>query len=211
MEPRSQDVLRRYTGLESLLEILQKERLTLHDPKRWDDENDRNCIEAYVRSNHLKKCFALCFCNRQDLYHYWKIFAGHNEGVCIEFWKKELIKAAKEHNLRHGPMEYLSLQKLEQALSRSKPDASRLPFMKRTAFRYEKEYRFIYDSTADEVNKEVPISLDAIYSIIINPWVDSSGYQIMKDKIEKFTGENIRISQSRLINHEKWLAFTQLY
>ncbi len=211
MMPRSKDILRRYTSFKSLLDIIQNKCLTLLDHSKWDDVNDKNCMTAYVRASGFNNCLALCFCNRLDIYHHWKIFAGGYDGVCIEFWKDRLTRAADKYGLRHGPMEYVPLRDIEKVTEKRKPDVSRLPFMKRTAFRFEKEYRFIYGSETDEVEKRVPISLDAIYSVIVNPWVDFPGYELIERKIMDLSGGRIPVSQSRMINHEKWLAFTKLY
>ena len=46
--------LRRYTDLPALLHLLTEQKLTLFDPKTWDDKNDAFYISLYKEKKKLK-------------------------------------------------------------------------------------------------------------------------------------------------------------
>lgn len=211
-KPLSRHLLRRYTSLPSLLHLIEFRKITLLNSVAWDDLNDRNCMDAFVRAKGGKSCFALCFCNRSDYYHHWRIYAYGTSGVCIEFFKEDLVTMANNNGLLHGPVEYLTLRQLQVALTDKKFNADRLPFMKRSAFEPEKEYRFVYVSQKeDELSKEIDIDLKSIHQVIINPWAELSLFNGIKQSIADLTKNRLMVSQSRMLNHDEWFQFTSRY
>ncbi len=177
-------VLRRYTDLPTLLHIIEFKKLTLLSPLTWDDKNDSNFMDAYARAKLLKTCVALCFCEKSDTYHHWKVFSPGSAGVCVEFWKAPLISAAEEVGIIHGGIEYLTIKKLN--LREEDPD--KLPFMKRSAFKDEREYRFVYGSTKEIVQtKTLSIDFEMIRKVIINPWSPPPLYSGIVKTIKKLT------------------------
>ena len=53
---------RRYTSLSILLDILKEKRLTLLDPRNWDDKNDAFYMELYKSKKELKSLLAKNYC-----------------------------------------------------------------------------------------------------------------------------------------------------
>ncbi len=53
--------LNRFTTLPVLLDLLERKKLVLLDPKSWDDKNDTEVILAYKKKAKIENLFALCF------------------------------------------------------------------------------------------------------------------------------------------------------
>ncbi len=195
--------LRRYTSLPILLDILSNKRLTLLDPAVWEDKNDSYFIQLYKENLGYKTVLALCFSEASETYHHWKIYSGNSSGVCIEFKKNKLIEDFESlDGITHGKVLY----KKAGDLMRKSPPLNQLPFFKRYVFRDEREYRFIYNnSKKEETSIEVPISLDCISKITINPWLHESTFKSVKNIILKIEGcDSINIVQTKLLNLWIW-------
>ncbi|HNC85208.1 MAG TPA: hypothetical protein PK999_19310, partial [Nitrospira sp.] len=63
--------LRRYTDIPALTYLLTKQKITLLDPKSWDDSNDSHYLSLYKQRNKLKSLLALCFTQADETYHHW--------------------------------------------------------------------------------------------------------------------------------------------
>jgi len=148
---------------------------------------------------------ALCFAEVPETYHIWRVFAGDSNGVCIEFDKDMLLGYFDIGGVRRGYVEYLTLGRLKKNESR---DLNQLPFMKRHAFRDEKEFRFIYESKEEAISaKGVPIKLNCIQRIIFNPWIHQSIFNSVKSVIEGIDGcDKITIDKTSLVDNEQWKA-----
>jgi hypothetical protein len=200
--------LRRYTDLTALFYLLSECKLTLLNPQRWDDKNDSYCINRYRSENGFTTVLALCFLKASERYHYWKVFGGgSSSGVRIKFRKSALLKAVnKVPGFRHGKVEYLRLEQIKGT-----PDLHKLPLLKRWGFQDEKEYRLIYESKNDlEKNldkKDIPIPLDCIVSVKLNPWLDRDLFEQIKVTLKSINRHPLRVVQSSLINNERWREF----
>jgi hypothetical protein len=106
-------ILRRYTNLPSLLHILQNRKLTLLDPRKWDDGNDSAGMELYRKQKNLKSIVALCFAWGDETYHHWHVFAGGAGGSCIVFHRDKLLKTFNEQGVIHNRVVYKKLKDLE--------------------------------------------------------------------------------------------------
>ena len=144
-------ILRRYTSLPVLLNILNNKKLTLLDPQSWEDKNDSYYLNLYKNKMGFKSVLALCFTEALETYHHWKVFSGNSSGVCIHFDKnKFLSKLNGVAEIRSG---YVIYKKLDKVKIKLRP-IDKLPFLKRYAFRDEIEFRLIYQSKSKEVNKK---------------------------------------------------------
>ncbi len=205
--------LNRYTSLPFLLDTLQNERLTLVDPKRWEDTNDSYLLELYKEKSKKESVLALCFAQyksttvKAEKYHHWKIYSGTSSGVCIKFKKQALIEHFKSelgNNLRHGKVNYKTIKSFE---GNTKNISLRdLPFIKRLAFNDEREYRFIYESDTENISgKDVKISLDSIAEITFNPWISISVYESLCKVIRQIIGHSkIPTDISTCLDYERW-------
>lgn len=199
--------LRRYTNVPALLDILLNKVLTLLSPNTWTDKNDVYVIEQYKEHspNNIKKLLALCFTEAEETFHHWNVFAGDSSGVCIVFDKESLISSAdKRDGVRHGPMTYLEKHDFDF----QKIDTNELPFIKRNGYNDEREYRFIYESSAEDDGLiGLPIDTSCIKEIIFSPKMPSpllfSVASIIK-KIDESNYHKISMHKSELINDIEW-------
>jgi hypothetical protein len=192
---------RRYTSLPILLDILKGKRLTLLDPQNWDDKNDAFYMELYKTKKELNSLLALCFAEVQETYHIWKVFAGDANGVCIEFNKELLLEYFGE--MKSGYVKYLTIDKL---MKKNDFNYDQLPFLKRLAFKDEKEFRFIYEDKDLVIStKSIPIKLNCIQRIIFNPWIPLSVFESVKAIIQEIDEcKTIIIDRTSLVNNEQW-------
>ncbi len=197
--------LRRYTDLPALLHLLSTKKLTLLDPKTWDDSNDSHYLSLYKQKKNCKTVLALCFSQAAETYHHWRVFSGSSSGICVLFDRQPLLKALQsEVGVQVGEVNYLTLSKAR----RRKPKTEELPFIKRFAFIDESEYRVVFES-ADEVlpSKPIPVSLASIRSISLSPWLHESLAQATKDAIHSIDGcSRLKVFRSTLVSNEEWKA-----
>jgi hypothetical protein len=199
--------LRRYTDLSALFYLLAERKLTLLDPRRWDDKNDSYCLRQYRTKKALQSVLAVCFVQTSERYHFWKVFGAGIDGVRIKFNRVALLRAAdKVRGVRHGKVNYKRLEEI-----RRRPKVDDLPFVKRWGFRDEKEYRVVYESS-DEVSKfDISIPLSCIDSIKLNPWLDRDLFEHVRDALHNINDgcRSLNVVQSSLIDSEQWRGFAK--
>jgi hypothetical protein len=195
-------LLRRYTSLSALIQLLRSKELTLLSSSRWDDRNDAYFLSEYARRKKLGAVLAACFARAGETYHHWKVFSHGLDGVCIEFDEDKLRNCLRSHkNLSFGDVEY---RKLDQ-IRRRRPKVDRLPFIKRHPFRDEKEFRVIYDSGDAIEFKGFAIDLACISRIILSPWSNKPLSDAIKATIRDIDGcAKLRVYRTTLIDNESW-------
>lgn len=196
-------LLRRYTDLLALLHILTSRQITLLDPKTWDDKNDSHFMAVYKERKKLTSLLALCFSEASETYHHWRIFSGGPAGVCIVFDKNQLLEdIAQVPHVSTGSMNYLTMTEAR----RKKFQVDELPFVKRYAYKPEREVRALYASPIDEKpSLDLPIRLSSISRISLSPWMHASLSKSTASAIRAINGcEKLRVSRSTLISNEQW-------
>ena len=162
-------ILRRYTQLPALFCILAEKKLTLLDPRSWDDTNDSSFLAQYKSKCKFKTLLALCFSTAPETYHHWSVFADGSAGVCIQFKRDELMAALKGHaGIRCRDVDYLPIKVAEGKKLKIKD----LPFTKRYPFQDECEWRVIYESQGEKKSAhDIPIPLSSIARVTLSPWL----------------------------------------
>lgn len=197
-------LLRRYTDLTSVIDMLFHKRLTLLDPTSWDDKNDSFFIEHYRECSDYKSVLALCLSTVGETYHHWRVFCGHASGVCIAFHRQPLLDVIDAaEGFRHGKVDYMRLDEIAQ----KPPRINRLPFIKRYAFRHELEYRLIYESKTDTApTRAVPIPLTAIEGIALSPWMPAQLLDATRTALNAIPGcKSVTVTRSQLISNSLWM------
>lgn len=197
------EFLRRYTDLPSLLHILKRKRLTLLSPNTWDDKNDSHYMDVYQNRKNLSTLLALCFTTTSETYHHWRVFSPGNSGICIKFNGPALIEHLQSREgVRVGPAQYKLLNNVRE----QSPKLTDLPFLKRHAFKDEREYRVIYESKiVKRKTKDISLPLHLISKITLSPWAPSALTQTITEIIKEIDGsENLRVGSSSLINNSEW-------
>jgi hypothetical protein len=203
LNSNSNNYLNRYTTLPILLDILSRKQLTLLDPQSWEDRNDSYCIDQFKKHGRYKTVLGLCFSAARETFHHWKVFSGGVSGVCIEFNKNKLLKTLpKEKGFRQGEIEYMTIENLESASL----EFERIPFLKRWAYRDEKEYRIIYQHTTEELQtKGFSVECNSIRRITLSPWLPRAVTDTVSAVIQSLPGcKEIEIKRSTLIENSRW-------
>ncbi|NOW48713.1 hypothetical protein FHW96_004903 [Novosphingobium sp. SG751A] len=196
--------LKRYTTLASAVDMLVNERLALLDPSKWKDTNDTHFLGAFQDSVKAKSIYAACFTQAAETYHHWQVFAGENEGVCVEIDKEALLGSLVEQRAyMWDDMKYRTLQQLER---RRQINAYELPFLKRKGFSDEKEFRLLYHSSRPQKSVHVvPIKRRWIKRIILNPWINDALFESMRTALKSIPGcGNVSVIHTSLINNAEW-------
>jgi hypothetical protein len=198
-----QQYLRRYTNLPSLISILRERKITLLNPRSWDDKNDAYFLEVYKEKKKFKSVLALCFTQANETYHHWKIFADSSSGVCIFFIRKKLLSALKEYkDIRSGSVKYYSLREIRSR----KPKVYDLPFIKRRAFEDDQEFRIIYQSAAVKLSKfDIALPVTCISKIVLSPWIHKNLTDSVNHVLHSIPDcGTIEIERSTIVNNKEW-------
>jgi hypothetical protein len=197
--------LRRYTNIPALIYLLREQKITLLDPASWDDKNDSYFLSLYRQKNNLESVLALCFTPAAETYHHWRVFADGSSGACITFERGKLLKAVKKQlGVRAKAVTYLKFSDI-----RGKPlKTSDLPFLKRSAYGDEREFRIIYESSAEKGNSlDIAIPIACIERITLSPWIPAALSNQVKRTIKGIGGcSSIKVVRSTLISNENWKA-----
>ncbi len=199
----SLNVLNRFTSLPFLLDALSRRRLTLLNPRFWEDKNDAYYVAQYKKAKNLKTVLALCFTTRRGTFHHWKIFSNGSSGVCIEFNRNRLVNSLTGMDgYRLGLISYKFVDQVEKV----RPPVDNWPFIKRVPFRDEGEFRIIYENAfALEHSKEIQFHLNCVNKITLSPWMPECVAQTVTGIIRSIHGcRNIRVNRSNLIEAARW-------
>ena len=199
----NQSILRHYTNLAAVIHHLQTKTITLLDPATWDDRNDAYFLQKYRREQNAKTVLALCFSEQYERYHHWSVFAGGVGGVCIQFDKNRLIKKINEvDGFKHSSVNYMGIKQLKE----HRVKLEELPFLKRTPYKDEREYRIIYVNNNDVMeNQTIDIRISWIKRITLSPWTPKALAYSARDVLKSIVGcSNLTIFRSTLIESEKW-------
>ena len=193
----------RYTHLAATIHLLREEKITLLNPASWDDKNDAYYMDRFRRCRNARTVLALCFAEGYERYHHWKVFASGANGVCIRFDKERLLSSLPSSGtIIRGSVKYVPVQKItEKDLTEAN-----LPFVKRSPYKDEKEYRIVYvdvDQTID--SKDFEISLGSVQQITLSPWMPEQLADAVKGFLQPICRPHrIQISHSNLVNSERW-------
>ncbi len=207
--------LNRFTTLPVLLRMLKKKSLVFSDPKFWDDENDTELLEIYRKrkisscsqSEPAKSLLALCFLKEHETIHHWKAFANGISGCCIEFDKTELIKLLFSRkndgdNLRFGSVVYKRFEEINDGTIDDCVEM--LPFIKRWPYRFEKEFRVIWEGDKNHHEIKIDNIETIITKITISQTMPSARFEKIKEKLRDIA--TIEINPSTVYrNEEKWI------
>lgn len=201
----SENELRRYTDVLSVMDMLRHARITLLSAEKWTDQNDRHTMEVYADRKKIASVVAYCMTEAAETAHHWQVFAGHEFGVCVVFKKAEFIDFIKRRRgLRCESVDYWTLARLE----REQPlDIEALPYIKREAFRDEREVRIIadHDETLDGPTQHVSIRLNLIERIVFSPFAVRALIDNAKDVMQGFIGcGSLTFMHSALMNNRQW-------
>lgn len=199
------EILRRYTDLPALLYLLRHQKITLLDPKSWDDTNDSYYLLKYKEKRKLESVLAFCLTEAEETYHHWRIFSHGSAGVCISFDRAALLTAFDQvRGISHRAVDYRKILKVRKRPP--PPGIDELPFLKRAGFTAEAEYRAVFASATKEVAfLDVPIALASIVKISLSPWLNKRLSKSVKEAIYAVPGcKELNILRSTLVSNSEW-------
>lgn len=196
--------LRRYTNLAATLHILRNRCLTLLNPASWDDRNDAFYMARYKERIGASSVLALCFAEASETYHHWRVFSSGSDGVCIEFDKVKLRSVIRhEPSVRAREVDYREINDVRAAPI----EDDDLPFLKRSPYQDEQEYRLLYvshETTAEFHHLRLP-SLSSISRITLSPWMPAALVTSVKETLKEIEGcKTLKIYRSTLVDNERW-------
>ena len=183
--------------------MLQNRTITLLDPITWDDSNDIFYLEEFKRRKKLKSVLALCLSSAGESYHYWKVFAGHPSGVCIRFHQAPLIRAlSRTRGLTIAALDYREMTAARKRIL----TVDDFPFVKRTAYKDEREVRALWQSATDERSTlEVPFPLRCIDRVTLSPWLPKPLVDATKVMLRSIEGcSRLEVVRSTIVASEEW-------
>jgi hypothetical protein len=201
----------RYTSLPALLYLLNRRKLTLLSPDKWEDKNDVAFMNAYKERLKYKCVLAICFAQASETFHHWKVFTSGSDGIRIEFDSTRLLRSLKSSPaLEFRKVDYRQVRDLQ--IKKPRPEA--LPFLKRYPFRDEVEFRIVYSSeNKSEKNlraKDFDIDLASINQITLSPWLSASLRDVVTETISQIGGcDEIPVGQSQLVEFRRWISLAE--
>jgi len=107
--------------------------------------------------------------------------------------------------MRAEAVQYRTIKSLREL----PPADADLPFLKRHAFRDEKEFRlFVCRKTRDTPVLRVPVELAAIKRVTLSPWLPATVCDQVKKVLKAIKGcEKLRVFRSTLVDNEDWKKF----
>lgn len=195
--------LNRFTTIPYLIDILITKKLTLLNPKTWQDHNDVDLLLDYKSKEKIPGLVALCFTHGNETIHHWTAFSNNESGCCIEFNKEILLTVLdKDERIKHAKVKYISLNKLPKAEIPTKD----IPFNKRYPYSCEAEYRVIAILKEDAMTYPIDIPLNSIAKITLSPKLPESTFENLKSLLTGLIGdEHIEINQSSLFKNKEWI------
>ena len=208
MAKKSMPVLRRYTNLAAVIHLLKNKKITLLNPNTWDDKVD---VEYMRQCSKLLKypILALCFCQGPERYHHWRVYANGMDGVCIVFDKEYLLHNLdnRYESLMHDNVTYMSYS---EAIG-DPPDTLQLPFLKRNAYKDEREYRIVRmfkENDDRDPIRHYDIDLPSITKIVLSPWLPRELCTSVRNVLRSIDGcDALKIYRSALVDDKDWKEF----
>ncbi len=163
-------LVRRFTKLEFVLDLLRTQELVLLDPTgRWEDRNDLFGLKLFQERAKAGGVRACCFTGSNDTFHHWRIYGPQPDSVCIVFWRAPLTRSFSRQGVTFKPVNYFTVPELWK--KRSLLRTPEIPFVKWARYQDEREYRALQKvPAAAPTLLRVKIDPAAILEIKTSPW-----------------------------------------
>lgn len=195
-------ILRKYTTLPVLLDILYRNKLTLLKPDSWSDRNDVKVMLHYQELYKPKLVLATCFSFGAESVYHWNAFSNGNAGCMIEINAKKFFeKLSSYQSLVCGKIKYLKINQI----SNNNFHVNDLPFLKRFPYECEDEIRLVTLVEKDMPYYEIDFPLSCISAIKLSPELPKSVVESVKCVLKEMIGSKIKINQSTLLENNKWM------
>jgi hypothetical protein len=197
--------LKKYTEIKYLNSILAKRHLYMADPCAWPDKNDSTLVEVYSKAVSATKTRITCLTEAPDRFHFWTVFGGERNGVCLWFDREALLADVNaDDSVRGQSVRYLRPKEL------SKVSVAELPFSKRSQYEDESEFRIIrsQDDQCRVESDTFEFSANSLKRVYFNSWLNSAELVREKEKIQpllELEFSHVKLLQSRMLNMRRWI------
>jgi len=197
--------LNRYTSLPFLLDLLRRKKIVLLNPSTWEDKNDVEAIKEYKRRKN-RELFAITFCIGDETIHHWRTYAEGIWGCCIEFDKDRLLASfAGKKGFRFQDVLYRKVRELKNDLKNDELTLDDYPFIKRNPYRFENEFRIIWEGNTSRDSIEVGINLNSITKITISQKMPNNMRATIIDLLCSQVKKPPKINFSTLYRNKRWI------
>lgn len=141
-----------YVSEQSLMQIIEKERLRLSCPWRTNDVTECVAQDNFLQSNIVKNFGYICLSAKWDSPKMWGLYAERSRGACLIF-EFDVIKLNEEtYELLEDGMSALNdrllIRKVRYSDTRSKSGDADILYRKSSTWSDEFEYRILFDLSA---------------------------------------------------------------
>ena len=201
----------RYVPIGSLLELFRTNQLPFMKLSAWDDPFEGYLIDLYCQvsarfdTEVVKSKFSFsCWSLASESDHLWRIYTPNKDGVRIGVKLKELLRA--HPRVKAGAVEYPEQSEIKQRINAFRAlsaKQSHLFFVKRFAFRAERELRLMVTSKDNDERAKAIVTLPFDTSLInglrFDPRMDSELYECLKSYLAaRYSFDRKIITQSLL-------------
>lgn len=199
--------LHRFVSTEKLIDLIENKHLVLIKPEKWLDPFENNISRVKFIKNgkvsyikYLKNIYGICLTKAKESNLIWDSYTPNGSGVRITFDKNLLIDTIlkskyNSHNFLFNDVKYIEYDKILSPLKDkkqlieyfNKPGKELLKnlFYKRNAYRYEEEFRIIYNANGDKetYNKILTINInpqELIKKILFHPKMTDTDCEAIK-------------------------------
>lgn len=199
----SSKLLRRYTGLPSLIDMLVRREIVLGGYAHWVDPNDRHALRLYQETLHDGFVGAVCLTEAPETFHHWEIFAGGSAGVCVVFNRGAFEETFdNKMHFKAKPVKYV---RLTQVGVLEGDDIHRLPFLKREGFRDEREFRLLGYTVEARAVLPAPLHRAMIDRVIVSPFVHQALFESTRAVLKAIEGwGDLPVIRSSLTDNDTW-------
>ena len=205
MAAQAHNTLKRYTTLSNAIDIVTQKRLTLLSPVTWQDQNDIAFMKAYCQHKNLDAIYAACFTQSAETFHHWGVFASGSESVRVDFNKSALLDGLSGRpGYDWRDVEYRTLR----AIKADPVRIDDLPYVKRHAFKDEREFRLLYaGAETHPIAHYIPIDIAWVTGITLSPWLPENLIDVIKSALRTLSNNrSIKLQRTNLRNHPDWIA-----
>ncbi len=199
------EILKRYTTLHYLQNILCNNKLLFSNPIFWEDKNDTELINEYKKRINASNIFLLCFSSEHETIHFWKTYSSGKTGCCIIFETDYLLSLFDKKKLKHGYVQYEEIKELPNTIITKE----KIPFFKRYPYIIEQEYRVIYKDFANKDCFALNIDKEkCIKKVILSPDVPDNEYKKLKIQLHNIIKvKKIKIHKTTVLENREWIDY----
>jgi len=220
----SRVLLYRFITVQKLIDLFENRHLVMVKPSKWIDPFENIISKVKFRGKdgisyieYMDNVYGICFTKAKESNLMWDAYTPNGNGVRIAFEKEKLINTFKHSKYRAAQftfklVEYKQYSQLISQLednerllryfSAPSNELIRYLFHKRNEYRYEEEFRIIYDANIDntEYNDVLSVPVDPtkiIDGIRLDPRMPDSDCKALTKYLvrHKIDGETIVRSQ----------------